>query len=248
MFESGIQKIHFQGVFGKLENLLGIKMLYGYNHEMINDLYLSMIASLSRFDLRLIKNLSNCENLLEDYSDVLLQFAKKNEWDKVKYREPEDLTEHEIWERWSKGILEYKDNKIVYNSANLLIHNENDELETRLWISGLEVLLPFIEGFRKRVLKCNKLIFPFKCQNRKTGQLKTNKLDFEIGDICYLIKNREVQLRWLSLNEKTVLIDFLNLSKDIRNDLAHLKFPKADDIKKFYTNYQEVYGLLDPVY
>jgi len=247
MLESGVEKIHFQGIFGKLDFFLGLRYYYGQDSEIVGNLKENMIAVISQFDVRLAKELVESDDFFKEYNDVLTKYAEKRGWQSIKYKDPIQLTEQEKWERWSNGILEIKDNKIHYHSAFLKIHNKNIELNKRNWISGIEVLIPMIEEFRNRVLQCNKLIFPFKCQNRKTGELKENKLDFEIGDISYLTGNREITFRWLSPIEKSRIIEFIHLSKEIRNDLSHLKLPKTEFIIKFYSEYNAVDSTLDSV-
>jgi len=247
MFESGIQKVHYQGIFGKLENLLGCKIFFNQNNELIDSLLNNIIASISKFDVRLMKALSQCDNFLENYPEALLKFAEKNEWNQIKFIEPEKMTDEEKWLRWAEGILDFEGDKVIYHSAYLHIHKKNDDLEKRAWVSGLEILLPLIEEFRQRVLKCNKFVFPFKHQNKNTGELIENKQDFEIGDICYLLQKREVKFRGFSGTEIKKLVQYIELNKDIRNALAHLELPNANKIKKFFHEYDEVDELLNSV-
>jgi hypothetical protein len=175
--ESGIYKIYFQGFYDKLDYSLGLRYYHNYSADNFTLLNENIIASISSFDVAVIDQLLECSNLMEDYPDILNEYAKENQWENIKFKELDKLTDEEVWERWAKGIIEIKDDIKVYHSAFLKIHNKDLELSKRVWVSGVAVLIPLIEEFRLRVLSCKNIFFPDYYSDTRTGDIKDDKMD-----------------------------------------------------------------------
>ena len=242
--EAGIVKILFQGVFSKLDHYFGLRFYLDFNIGDITPLVENMISSLAQFDFILVEKLCNCEDLIEHYSDYLKDYAEQNHWGNIKFKPINQLTDDELWERWAKGILDKKSNTVIYHSAFLKIHEKDPELKRRIWHSGVEILLPMIEDSRNNILSCSKLVFPFKFLNEKTNEIKTNKFDFEVGEIYYMMNKREIQFKGFSGSEIPRILNFVELCKTIRNDLAHLRIPQKNDITKFYREFYSIDEIL----
>ena len=242
--ESGIQRILYEGYSDKLDHTLSLRYYHKYEDEPFTPLYERMITSLSVYDPGLTESLIDCDNLIEDYREQLNEYAKSKKWDKISYKQIKRLTEDEIWEMWSKGILDKVNDEYEYHSAFLGIHNKESELEKRIWQSGIEILMPLIEEIRDRILKSKKLEFPDTIYNYKTEKFITNKMDLEIGEICYNVNKKNIRIRWLNSSETNNVYDFINLCKTIRNDLSHLRIPSTQNIKKFFQGYDRIYMLL----
>lgn len=243
--EPGMEKLQFEGVIGELDQSLAIRYYYNFNHTEQKRFPESVIISLAQFDYRICDKLISCKNVNENYSEILQQFAVDNNWQNIKYKPEDQLSITEIWERWSLGIIDRVNGRFVYNSAFLKIHQRNIDLEKRSWLSGIKTLLPMIEEFRIKLLECNKIQFPYKFQNQKTGELKETKDAFEIGEIRFMIHDHQIILKHLSIIEKKRLIDFIELCRTIRNDLSHLKMPQAKDIHKFLSEFDSITSLLE---
>ncbi len=242
--ETGISKILFQGVFDKLDFKLGVRYYYDFYANEFTHLYESIIASLSQFDVGLVEELVDCDSLIDDYGDVLTKYVKDKDWDKVKFKKIENLSQNETWDLWAKGILDIKNDKKIYHSAFLKIHNKESELTRRVWSAEIEILLPLIEELRVKIIESKNLIFPDHYWNAKTGEYKDNKMDFEIGEISYLINKDKIETCWSSNSSKGKVIKFIQLSLNIRNDLSHLRIPNTQDIKSFLKEYDSIIKLL----
>lgn len=243
--ESGISKFHFEGILNKLDQALAIRYYLSSNKARQNPLFESVLISLSKFDLRLCEKLFDSDAILENYPQQLEQFAEENGWKDVKFKNEYELTETEKWERWALGILDRIDDKLVYHSAFLRMHNKLNELEKRLWHSGLQILIPLIEESRMNLIESKKFVFPFKYQNGKTGEIIEKKEDFEIGDICFMLETRQITLKNMSHSEKLKVTMFVRLCRDIRNDLSHLKMPEAKKNIQFFHEKSEVELILE---
>jgi len=244
--ESGISKILFQGVFDKLNHTIGVRYYYKFENGVFTSLIENLIASLSCYDVRLIEKLIESDDIIEEFQDCLLNFANEHGWESIKFKRVEDLSDSEIWERWSLGLLEIKSDKPIYHSAYLKIHSKEAELNRRIWLSFTEILLPVIEEIRDNILKSDKFDFNPKFQNNITGEIITDKNDLEIGEICFYISRREIVLKSIPYAEKAKIIEFVNICRSIRNDLSHLKIPETKNIKRFYNEYEEVCKLMEP--
>jgi hypothetical protein len=242
--ESGIHKIYFQGCYDKLDYTLGLRYYYNYNADNFTLINENIIASISSFDIRLIDELIECNNLMEDYHKILGEYAKENQWQNTNFKELDKLTEVEVWERWAKGIIEIKDDIKVYHSAFLKIHNKDSELSKRVWVSGVEVLLPLIEEIRIKILNCKNIFFPDYFSDKRTNDVKEDKMGLEIGEIVYFINKRDIKLKGFSVSEKDSLKKYINLCRVIRNDLSHLRMPDTSDVNLFIGDYESTSNLL----
>jgi len=243
--EPGIVTFKFEGIINDLDQALAIRHFFNFNHSIQKRFPESIIISLSQFDHRLCEKLLDCNDIHENYSQYLEQFANDNEWLNYSFKPEDQLSEAEIWERWAQGILDKPDSKPVYHSAFLKIHAKDDELEKRLWLSGIRILLPMIEEFRGKLIVSKKIVFPFKYQDDRTGEVKNSKSDFEIGDITFMIHNRQIEFPRMSYTEKCKVISFIELCREIRNDLSHLRMPNAANIRKFFDEKEPVEMILD---
>ncbi len=242
--EPGVQKIIFEGVWDKLDNTLGLRYYHKFNNGLNTYLDEKIIGSLSVFDTYIMEHLVDCDNLLSDYQNILIEFANERNWAGIKYIPLEKLKRKEIAERWAIGILEKNHSRYVYHSAFLMVHNRDAEIDKRIWHAGVQVLLPLIEELRDVLLMSDKLTFTNGNIYKKTGEEITDTRDLEIGDIHHFIKTRKIKVRWLSIDEKKKLKDYIGICRQIRNDLSHLKMPSAVVIKNFFENYSEVGKLL----
>jgi hypothetical protein len=242
--ESGIYKVYFQGCYDKLDYTLGLRYYYNYYADNFTLLNENIIASISSFDIRLIDELIECDNLMEDYPQILCEYAKENQWEDTNFKELDKLTEVEVWERWAKGIIEIKDNIKVYHSAFLKMHNKDLELSKRVWGAGVEILIPLIEELRIKILNCKNIYFPDYYSDTRTGEVKDDKMDLEIGEICFFVNRSSIKLRWFSVSEKDSLKKYINLCRTIRNDLSHLRMPVASDVNQFIKDYDSNSNLL----
>jgi hypothetical protein len=243
--EPGMAKFIFEGVIGDLDQALAIRHYHNFNHSKQKRFPESIIISLSQFDCRLCDKLISFNDVSEKYGELLEQFALENGWANYKFKPEDQLSDAEVWERWSLGIIDKSDKKLVYNSAFLKIHHQIDELEKRLWLSGIKTLLPMIEELRIKMILSKKIQFPFKFLNQKTGELKESTFSFEIGEIKFMIYDGQIVLNRMSVFEKRKLKDFVELCRSIRNDLSHLKMPAANDIKKFFDEIESVLLILE---
>ncbi len=240
--ETGVSKILFQGTFDKLDYSLGLRYYHRYQADVFTSLNESIITSLSLFDSGLIEELVDCDNLIDEYEDVLIQYAKDKEWDKIKYKNIDDLKQNETWNLWVKGILDIKNDKIIYHSAFLKIHNKESELTRRVWSAGIEVLLPLIEELRGEILNCNNIIFPEFFKTKDGDKIK--KMDLEIGEINHFIKIKKIYPKYFTPSDRQKIIKYIDTSCDIRNYLSHLRIPKTQDIKLFLKEYDTIIKLL----
>lgn len=243
--EPGMVKVKFEGVIDELDQALAIRHYYNLPNNKQKRFPENVIITLSQFDCRLCESLIGCNDLHENYEQQLETFATENEWEKLKYIQLDKLTESEIWDRWAQGILDKVNMQLVYHSAFLKIHKRNDELENRLWLSGIRTLLPLIEEFRWKILMCEKIKFPFKFEDERTGEIKDSKISFEIGDISKMIRSRQIEFKQIPYIEKEKLKGFVELCREIRNDLSHLKMPKATTINKFFDESDAVLSILE---
>jgi len=242
--ETGISKILFQGVFDKLDLSLGLRYYHEYQADVFTALNESIIVSLALFDSELADELTDCDNLMKQYPEILINYATVRKWNEIKYISENNLTPDEIWKRWSIGILEIKNDKPVYHSAFLKAHNKEKELTKRIWTSGIEILMPLIEEFRGKILKSDKILFPKHFKNTKNGDIKT-KMDLEIGNIYHYVNTREINLKYFSQPEREKLKIYIKTSWSIRNDLSHLRMPTGDNIKQFLKEYDNIIQLLN---
>ena len=242
--ESGIFKIFFKSFFDKLDVKLALRYFYKYRGNNFSLLNESIIASISLFDTKLIDELVGCDNLIKDFSEVLESYAIERNWKDIEYKNLDNLSESEEWERWAKGILEVKNDKTIYHSAYLKIHNQDLKLAKQIWVSSIEVLIPLIEEFRVRLLTSANLVFLDSSLKTKDGEIIENKLDLEIGEICHFINRNIIKIRWLSVSEKNDLKEYINLCREIRNELSHISMPEASKINLFIEDYKKSTKLL----
>lgn len=242
--EAGISKIHFEGIFDRLDQTLALRYLTELNLGYITPYIENLIVSLSQFDYTFSETLCGHMNLLENFREICLNHAKTNGWNKVEYIPTNLLSDKDYWLRWAKGIAEKKNGEIFYHSGYLIIHEKILEINKRIWQVGLEILLPMVENMRQKILNCPKFIFPVEFYNEKTKVLIEDKFEFEIGDIFFLWKNFQIRFIGFSRIEKEQLFNFINLCKTIRNDLSHLRIPQTYDITQFYNEYNKVDNIL----
>ncbi|MBK6965091.1 MAG: hypothetical protein IPH20_14420 [Bacteroidales bacterium] len=129
----------FEGVIGDLDQALAIRHYHNFNHSKQKRFPESIIISLSQFDCRLCDKLISDNDVIENFSELLEQFAIENGWANFKFKPENLLSDAEIWERWALGIIDKANNKHVYNSAFLKNSLKDDELEKQLWLSGIHI-------------------------------------------------------------------------------------------------------------
>ena len=74
--------------------------------------------------------------------------------------------------------------------------------------------------------------------------LKSNKYDFEIGDILMMLNTNQIQFKYIPTYEKAKIKQFIILCKTIRDDLAHLKIPKTYDIVSFKNSISTIQNII----
>ena len=90
----------------------------------------------------------------------------------------------------------------------------------------------------------NKVIYQDYYRDKHTGENNKNKMDLEIGDICHFINIHKIKIRSLSVTDKDHIKKYVDLCRDVRNDLSHLSMPIADDINLFIGDYDKIIKLL----
>lgn len=238
--EVGIKKIMYQNVFDKLDNLLGLRYFLDVNDVKCVGLNSLVISYISIYDYAFTEELSEYQDYF--YTDIsfLDSYIEKKEWDGISFIPVEKLTDIEIWERWANGILEKKNNQIVYHSAFLKAKGRVEEVNKRVWNAELEIILPLIENLRFLIIENNKVIFPEYYINKKTGSIKSDKYEFEIGELSFLMDTHKIKFVHFSSWEKKEIREFVKLCKDIRNDLSHMRNISITELESFFENYNRV--------
>lgn len=243
--EPGIERFNFRGILKNLDQLMGIYYLYPTEAQKLNSFTENLICSISQYDFIPAGKLLSCSDILEGYHGILLDYANERCWEKVKYKPVNELKEKELWSLWASGIIDEFNGKTVYHSAYYAVHKQQKELDKKIWLAGVKALLPLIEEFRQLFINSEKVVFPFKFLNQKNGEIIEDKNEFEIGDLWYMVKNGEITFKWIPSNEKPVVIEFLNICRELRNDLSHVKIPSSQSIKKFFHNMEKVEKILN---
>jgi len=242
--EPFVAKEVFSQKIDKLTQLNSLKYHIKYKNGHMAELYESIIISLAKYDCALTERLVECKSLLDDYKQVLWDFATERGWKDIPYKTKGALSENETWHRWAKGILDFESENIIIHSAYLQIHGQEKEVNMRLWKAGVEVLLPLIEEMRNKIVSSDKIEFTQPAFLINPKELKNDKSEFEIGEIVYCINNRLINIKGPDNNKKKRIKDFIRLCRDIRNDISHLKIPESDKIKNFFTELNSIDDIL----
>jgi len=241
--EAGLSKHYYRNISTSFDLTYVLRYQLRSHKTSKKTLEESIAISLSRFDFRLCEHLSTSPDIINDFDSYIKNYANEKQWNAIEFNPIDKLTEAELWIRWAAGLLEYEDNEAYYNLAYLAIHNQDRYVENAIWLALLKTLLPAIEEYRTKIIECKKIIFPFKHQN-EFGTIKSNKYDFEIGDIVAMLKTNQITFKYFSSNEKNRIIQFINLCKTIRDDLAHHNIPKTIDIQSFMKDVSEMKAML----
>lgn len=243
--EPGTSKHILKGLICPLNQALALRFYFDFNVKKQNPLSENLVISLAQFDYNLAEDLCGCDDFLEEYSFSLTKYASDREWAAIRYKKEDDLNEAEVHHLWAKGIIDIRNEKLIYHSAFLKIHNKELELKKRIWHSGIQILLPLIEEFRSKLLSSKKIILPSKWKNEMKDITIVDKNEFEISDIVYIIKRGQMRSPLLKTNDGWKIKNFATLSWNIRNDLSHLKFPPNQDIKSFFRDWDNVMRILE---
>jgi len=242
--EVGIVKILYQKVFDKLDNLFGLKYFLDKKDTKCFELNNLVTSYISVFDYTLIEELSELPNFFFGDISFLDNYIEKEEWEKFSFKPIERLTDAEVWERWANGILEKKNDQIIYHAAFLKAKGKVEEIYKRIWNAELEIIIPLIENIRFLLIENRKIVFPDNFINKKTGLTKSDKHEFEIGEISYLMDSYKIKFIHFSSLEKKEIKDFVSACKSIRNDLSHIRNLNKDDLELFFKNYNGTSALL----
>lgn len=242
--EVGIKKIMYQQVFDKLDNLFGLEYYLDQKDTDCFGVNNLVISYTSVFDCCFTEELSEFQSFF--YSDIsfLDSFYEKKEWNKFSFKPVDKLTDVEIWERWANGIIEIKNDQIIYHAAFLKAKGEVEEIYKRIWNAELEIILPLIENFRFLLVENSRIIFPKNYINKKTEVTKRDKYEFEIGEISFLMETFKIRFIHFSSSEKKEVRDYVSLCKNIRNDLSHIRNLNIVDLELFFKNYRNISDLL----
>ncbi|WP_167616652.1 hypothetical protein [Maribellus sediminis] len=236
----GLTKILYQQVFDKLDFLLGITSYldkWDIDHFGLNNLVISYI---SVFDYSLAEELSELPELFFGDLSFLEIYNGKYNWEHFSYITADKLTDTEVWERWACGILERKDDKLLYHPGFLKIKGKTKEINKRIWNAELEILLPLIENLRFLIVENPRIEFPDEYTNKITRLDKSDKYEFEIGEISFLMDTSKIKFIHFSGIEKNEIKSYVRLCKEIRNCLAHMRNVNIDDLKSFVQNYSKI--------
>ncbi len=241
--EAGLSKLYFRNISSSFDLTYILRYQLKFNQCQTRILEESIAVSLSRFDFHLCEFLSSSTDILSEYNHYLTAYANQNNWSTLTYTPINNLTPEQVWKCWASGILEFIGDEAYYNTAYLAIHKQSWYVENAVWLSLLKSLLPMIEEYRIRLIECKKIILPFKHQN-EFGVVKSNKYDFEIGDILMMLNTNQIQFKYIPTYEKAKIKQFIILCKTIRDDLAHLKIPKTYDIVSFKNSISTIQNII----
>ena len=243
--EPGTSKHILKGLICPLNQALALRFYFDFNVKKQNPLSENLVISLAQFDYNLAEDLCGCDDFLEEYSSRLIKYASDRGWEAIRHKKEDDLNEDEVHQFWAKGIIDIRNEKLIYHSAFLKIHNKELELKKRIWHSGIQILLPLIEEFRSKLLSSKKIILPSKWINEKKDITIEDKNEFEISDIVYIMNKGQMKFPLLKISDKFKIMSFATLSWNIRNDLSHLKFPPIQEIKNFFREWDNVMRILE---
>lgn len=110
------------------------------------------------------------------------------------------------------------------------------DIEKSIWNAQIKVIFPLIEDYREYFIeKYSEQITPLLPHKLSCGEEYIVPNDVEIGPLCYWVKNEMVII---SEDEKRRL----NLFRDTRNDLAHLRILNIDRMKMCFSHALELKG------
>jgi hypothetical protein len=232
--EPNLEKMIFSQQVDALAQLNGLRYVLQMTGQM-EELTEKIITSLAVFDYGLTEQLANSRSLLDEFEDVLTNYANERSWQQINFIEERYLTNSDKWYRWSKGILDYNSNGgVIYHSAYLHIHGKDDLIKRRLWETYLGVLLPDIERVRNMLIVAERIEFTDNAFLVDGKRSLKSKYDFEIGGLARGFNERSIIVKGASEINRKQIIQYVNLCRNIRNDLSHLNIPKVEDLRRFY--------------
>lgn len=243
--EPFVQKEIFSQVIDELTQLNSLRYYIKYKHESLGHLYESIIISLAIFDSWITERLVECSSLLDDYEKVLKEYAHEKKWQSISFKSKDTFSEKEKWDGWAKGILDFENNDIVYHSAYLQINSFEKEVKKRIWKSCSRNIIPLIEDIRNKLVISNKTEFTRGAYLINPKELKKDKDEFEIGDIAYCVNTKLINIKCADNSKRKRIIDLINLCKDIRNEVSHLKIPERNKIESFYKELKYIDDILN---
>lgn len=116
------------------------------------------------------------------------------------------------------GVVEWLDGDERINSAAILTTGDTENVRRRVWQGQVKVLYPFIEEQRVKLvpeIECY-LRFPLKTSYGPVDRA----IDLEIGQLVYFLRDRLPNPTWR----------LLNVLRNMRHDLAHLRPVKFGDL------------------
>jgi hypothetical protein len=175
-------------------------------------LKISLLTQLSLWDAEL------CNVLLKEPLSVLCdpllllkKFAQQRQWDQLPATQDSATL-------WSWGVLQTMEGTEYYHSAYLAQIDAIDEIKRRLWRAQIQVLFPYLEEQRQKLLKAFGSFLEAPSENTYTSK---DINDLEFSHIVSQIKDKEISVQpkyWKTLNQL----------KRIRDCLAHFELAATD--------------------
>ena len=108
------------------------------------------------------------------------------------------------------GRVDMRDGRPFVHSADLA-HRDASEIQQRLWRGQVAVLFPFLEDCRRRFIDAHHIHLQVPVQT--DYECITNKSGLELNHLAYQLRHRVDHQTWIRIE----------LCREMRNDLAHLK-------------------------
>jgi hypothetical protein len=171
---------------------------------------ISVVASIALFDPEVVDRLAD-EHLSRIFapSPILNTMAKERGW------YPAELRRGELF--WQLGQIDTINGRQLVHSAVWAALAQHANVDHRVWIGQVGVLLPFVEEQRRELLQEIRTLWPA-LSELPDGRGSTVKdlYDLEIGHL-FAIRNK------LRLKLRSEQVNSIRPLRDIRNRLAHLE-------------------------
>ena len=114
------------------------------------------------------------------------------------------------------------------NGQKFEISVTKEDVEKRMWETQIKIIFPLIEDYREYLIEHNieqiKLCLPFKTNHGEEYNIPS---EVEIGTLCFWSKNEKISISDIERER-------LEMFKNTRNDLAHLRILDIAKIQKCF--------------
>ena len=180
------------------------------------ELKISLCAQLAQWDPKLCERLSDC-----DLCEILQRESYTDLFSSAK----DSMDAADLDEAWTRGVLQRRDNTVVYHSGWLAMDLDSGEFFRRIWAAQIQVIFPLIEQFRYQVVDMYRNLIYLPVRNYYNDEQINDPCELEIAMLRSILKSKSDVPR--------AVYRKLDQAYEFRNALAHLTPLTSTQIQEF---------------